>query len=81
MIAIVMNTVLWVQYILIQDFLSGISINRATINKIIASACFSIGIGYLYASSGSILLTMLGHGMERILSELLHRQTIRKISI
>ncbi|BCN32657.1 hypothetical protein [Anaeromicropila herbilytica] len=67
-IAILLNAILWVQFIILQEIISGSKINRVVIMDSISSAFFSIGVGLLYVQTGCILMTMLAHGLERIVS-------------
>lgn len=68
-IAVLMNSVLWIQFIIIQDIMCGQKVNRKAIPKVLSSLVFSLGTGVLYVSSGCIVLTMFAHGAERIMSE------------
>lgn len=69
LVAIIMNTIIWIQFIIVQDFMNGKKINKTGLLKILSSVCFSLGVGALYVSTGSIMVTMIAHGAERILSQ------------
>ncbi|WP_291579467.1 hypothetical protein [Clostridium sp. UBA6640] len=74
LISILLNTILWIQFIFAQDIICGQKINRSVIPKILSSVCFSLGMGMLYVWSGCIIVTMIGHGTERILSDKLREK-------
>lgn len=77
-LAILLNSLIWVQFIIIQEFIEGRSITGENVPEIAASAWFSIWDGILYSMTGNIVVPMLTHGLERIFSYLL-KQNFCKI--
>ena len=67
-LAILLNALIWVQFILIQEIISGNKITLKIIPEIIASFWFSIWVGVIYMDTGNILIAMLTHGLQRIIT-------------
>lgn len=67
-LAIVLNSFIWVQFIIVQELISGRKITKKIIPNIIASAWFSIWVGILYSISGNIIVPMITHGVERMVT-------------
>ena len=65
-LGIFLNALIWVQFIIVQEFICGKKITKKTIREIIASAWFSIWAGLLYSITGNIIISMVTHGLERI---------------
>ncbi len=70
-ISILLNAILWVQFILMQEVLNKRKLSNKVVLEIIASLWFSIFIGILYYRTGNILVPMLCHGLERYLKYIL----------
>lgn len=64
--AVLLNALIWVQCILVQEFLIGERKYKKVVPELITSFWFSIWIGILYFSTGNILLPMITHGLLRI---------------
>lgn len=67
-LAIILNSFIWVQFIIVQELISGRKVTRKIIPDIIASAWFSIWAGILYSISGNIIVPMITHGVERMVA-------------
>jgi len=65
-LAIFLNSLIWVQFIIVQEFICGRKITRKIIQEIIASVWFSVWVGILYSISGNIIVPMITHGFERM---------------
>lgn len=65
---ILLNSIIWVQFIVIQEIIQGRRITKDIAPEVIASFWFSIWVGILYKNSGNISLPMLSHGLQRILT-------------
>ena len=63
--SIVLTAVIWVQFITLTEFMIKKSISSKVILESMASIWFSIWVGILYLNTGSIILAMLTHGLER----------------
>lgn len=63
--AILLNALIWVQFIIVQELISGKKISRKIMPEIMASFWFSIWVGILYSISGNIFVPMLAHGLQR----------------
>lgn len=72
-LAILLTAIIFVQFILTQTLLSKQRLGRQVLYDSMASLWFSIWIGIIYATTGSLFLTMIAHGIERLLAN-----TIRK---
>lgn len=64
-LSILLNATIWVQFIMVQEIISGNKITKALLPEIIASFWFSIWIGILYNEMGNIIIPMLAHGLQR----------------
>lgn len=67
-LAILLNSLMWAQFIIIQEFINGKKVTSKNILEIVASVWFSIWDGILYGITGNIIAPMLTHGLERIMS-------------
>lgn len=65
---IFLNSIIWIQFIAVQEIIYGRKITKKVAPEIFASFWFSIWVGILYRNSGNILLPMLSHGLQRILT-------------
>lgn len=68
---ILLNAIIWVEFILIQEMLQGKKLTRRLIPEVTASLWFSIWVGILYISTGNIIMPMLAHGLQRILTSII----------
>lgn len=68
------TAVVWCASIVMQNLIVRQPLNKELIYEIAASLVFSIGIGYVYQQSGVIVLTMIGHFIERVISNALLRK-------
>lgn len=64
---VLLNAILWAQFIIIQELMNKRMPSKETIYEILASVWFSIFVGILYCKTGNILVPMLCHGLERYL--------------
>ncbi len=63
---IILNAIIWIQFIIVQEIIQGRKISTAILPKIIASFWFSICIGILYKDTGNIVIPMIAHGLQRV---------------
>lgn len=68
-LAILLNSLIWVQFIIIQELIFNRKITKSIIPEITASAWFSIWVGILYSITGNIIASMIAHGLERIVTK------------
>lgn len=73
-LSIALNTLTWVQFIIIQEKIAGNKLSKDFIYDVLSSIWFSLAVGWLYEVSGNILLPMAAHGCERLLSEVLRKR-------
>jgi hypothetical protein len=69
-VPILLNAILWVQFILMQEMMNKRKFSNKVIFEIAASFWFSFFVGLLYYRTGNILAPMLCHGLERYLKYL-----------
>ncbi|MBB6621962.1 hypothetical protein [Clostridium gasigenes] len=67
-LAIVLNSLIWVQFIIVQEFICGRKVTKKIMPEVIASIWFSIWVGILYSISGNIIVPMIAHGLERMVA-------------
>jgi hypothetical protein len=67
-LGIFLNSLIWIQFIIVQEFICGRKITKKIMPEIIASAWFSIWVGILYSMSGNIIVPMITHGLERLVT-------------
>ena len=67
-ISIFITALIWCVSIVIQNLIIKIKFNIQTVREIIASAFFSIGVGYILTKTMFILFPMVAHFIERIIS-------------
>lgn len=65
---IFMNATIWVQFIIVQEVTQGRMITSAILPEVIASFWFSILAGILYKDTGNIIMPMLAHGLQRMVT-------------
>lgn len=65
-LSILLNAFIWVQFIIVQEVMSGKKIALKLLYEITASFWFSIWVGIIYVSTGNIIVAMLTHGLQRI---------------
>lgn len=66
--SILITALIWCASILVQAFFVRQKNIRHLIVEVVASFVFSMGIGYVFYSSGCILIPMLAHGTERYIT-------------
>lgn len=71
---ILLNAIIWVEFILVQEVIQGKKITSATLPEVIASFWFSIWVGILYKDTGNIIIPMLVHGLQRILTNKIYER-------
>lgn len=74
LLAILITAIIWCMGILTQQLMQKEVFDKNFGMEMLASFVFSFGIGYVFQKSGFILLTMLAHGMERVLSAALNNR-------
>lgn len=62
---ILLNAIIWVQFIIVQEIIEGRKITRGILPEIIASFWFSIWVGILFKITGNIVVPMIAHGLQR----------------
>ena len=77
-LAIALNSLIWVQFIILQEFICGRKVTKKIILAAVASAWFSIWVGILYSISGNIIISMITHGFERMVTHWL-KQNFSKV--
>lgn len=71
---ILLNAIIWVEFILVQEVIQGKKITSAILPEVIASFWFSIWVGILYKDTGNIIIPMLVHGLQRILTNKIYER-------
>jgi hypothetical protein len=64
-----LNAFVWCTGIIVQALLDREAFNKDLFLDVFASFLFSIGIGYVFMRSGLIILPLIAHFMERIVSK------------
>lgn len=64
-LSVFLTAIIWVQFIIIQEIMMRRPLNLKVTLEIAASIWFSIWAGVLYLNTGSIVVTMITHGIER----------------
>ncbi|NLO09482.1 MAG: CAAX protease [Clostridiales bacterium] len=77
---ILATAIIWCMGIGIQGLIAGKHFNKDMLYDIIASLVFSLGIGYVYQKTGLILITMVAHFFERILSNCIRIPSSRNLN-
>lgn len=67
-LSILVNALIWVQFIIVQEVMNGNRISSKIIFESIASFWFSIWVGIIYVNTGNIVVAMLTHGLQRIVT-------------
>lgn len=67
-LSILLNALIWVQFIIVQELMEGNRISPPIIFESIASFWFSIWVGIIYVNTGNIVVAMLTHGLQRIVT-------------
>ncbi len=62
---ILLNAIIWVQFIIVQEVIEGRKITRGILPEIISSFWFSIWVGILFKITGNIVIPMIAHGLQR----------------
>lgn len=65
-LVILLNAIIFVQFIMIQEAINGKKITSAILPEITASFWFSIFVGILYENTGNIAMPMIAHGLQRM---------------
>lgn len=68
--SIILTALVWCVGIAIQEAITRKKFDKEFWLDTTCSLVFSIGIGYVLVESGFIFLTMIGHGLERLLSNI-----------
>ena len=80
-VAVVLTGLVWCLGIVTEYVLEKQPFDRALAIELLASFAFSLGVGYAFQRSGFIVLTMLAHALERVLSAVLRNRKLAKSSI
>lgn len=67
-LSILLNALIWVQFIIVQEVMNGNRISPPIIFESIASFWFSIWVGIIYVNTGNIVVAMLTHGLQRMVT-------------
>lgn len=67
-LGIFLNALVWVQFIIVQEVINKQKISSKIVPDIVASFWFSIWVGILYSITGNIVVTMITHGVQRIVA-------------
>lgn len=67
-LSILLNALIWVQFIIVQEVMEGNRISPPIIFESIASFWFSIWVGIIYVDTGNIVVAMLTHGLQRMVT-------------
>mgnify|MGYP006302875313 CR=1 FL=1 len=73
-LAILLNAVIWLQFIIIQEIMTKKKVSFEIMPDIIASFWFSIWVGILYSITGNIVITMFTHGLQKLLTYILRKK-------
>ncbi len=65
---IVLNALIWVQFIIVQEIINKKKISFKIVSEITASFWFSIWVGILYSITGNIVIAMVTHGLQRVVT-------------
>ena len=72
-LAILLNALIWAQFIIVQQLICCRKVTKRIIPEIAASVWFSIWVGILYSITGNIIVSMLTHGLERLVAYLIKK--------
>lgn len=64
-LSIVLTAIFWVQFILIQEIMMKRKLSSKVVLDSIASMWFSIWVGVIYLTTGSMIVAMITHALER----------------
>lgn len=64
-LSIVLTAIFWVQFILIQEVMTKRTLSSKVVLDSIASMWFSIWVGVIYLTTGSMIVAMITHALER----------------
>lgn len=78
-ISVLFNSLIWCLGIWIQSLIISQKFNKELFIEVVASFIFSIGIGFIFMKSECIIFAVLGHGLERYLSEFLGDIRYKKV--
>lgn len=65
---IIATAIIWCMCIIVQSFLFRMPLHKDMLFDLLASFVFSLGIGYVYQVTGLIIISMIAHFCERIVS-------------
>lgn len=74
----IINALIWCLGISAQNFIVKQPFNKDFWLDIVSSFIFSIGIGYVFVRGQNIVLAMVGHALERIVSNLIKNYKLKK---
>ncbi len=73
--AIVLNGLIFAQFIIVQELINKKNITKEILSEIILSFWFSIFIGLLYHRTGNIILAMISHSLIYFIRNLINKKT------
>ena len=77
-LGIVLNALVWVQFIIVQEVINKQKISSKIVPYIVASFWFSIWVGILYSITGNIVVTMITHGLQRIVTHEIRKRVVKQ---
>ena len=77
-LSIVLTAIIWVQFIIIQEMMMKKSLISKVIIESMASMWFSIWVGMIYLTTGSIIVVMITHALERWFAYMIRKKKASK---
>lgn len=77
----ILTAVIWVQFIVVQEIMMKKSLNAKILLDCMASLWFSIWVGAIYFATGSIIVAMITHGLERWVAYILRKRRADRIKL
>lgn len=77
-LGIFLNALVWVQFIIVQEVINKQKISFWIVPDIVASFWFSIWVGILYSITGNIVVTMVTHGLQRIVTHEIRKRVVKQ---
>lgn len=74
--SIVLTAIIWVQFIIVQEVMMKKSLGSKVVLDSVASVWFSVWVGVIYLTTGSIILAMITHGLERWVAFMIRKSKI-----
>lgn len=77
-LGIVLNALVWVQFIIVQEVINKQKISSRIVPDIVASFWFSIWVGILYSITGNIVVAMVAHELQRIVTHEIRKRVVKQ---